>query len=211
MRKFHVLISAGPTREAIDPVRYLSNHSSGKMGYALAEATMKMGHEVTLVSGPTALVAPQGVCLVRVTAAAEMRRAMLSHAKKADVIFMVAAVADYRVVKISNQKIKKKSATLMLKLIKNLDILCELGRRKKSQQILVGFAAETNQHISHAQKKLREKNLDWIVLNDVANKKIGFGSDENAVTLLSREGKKIVFKRQSKQRLAEKILREVVS
>lgn len=210
-KRLQVLISAGPTREAIDPVRYLSNHSSGKMGYALAEAAAKQGHVVTLVSGPTALTVPVGVNFVSVTTALEMRRALFNYAKKADVILMVAAVADYHVAKIAKQKIKKKSATLTLKLIKNPDILSELGQRKKNHQTLVGFAAETNKHISHAQKKLRTKNLDWIVLNDVANKKIGFGSDENAVTLLSREGEKIVFKKENKKILAQKILRRIVS
>lgn len=210
-RKLHILISAGPTKEAVDPVRYLSNHSSGKMGYALAEAAVKKGCGVTLVSGPTALKAPRGVCLVSVTTALEMRRALLGHFQKADVIFMVAAVADYRVAKIAQQKIKKKSETLTLRLIKNPDILSELGRRKKPHQILVGFAAETNKHLSHARKKLHTKNLDWIVLNDVADQKIGFGSDDNAVTLLSRTGEKIIFKKQSKKKLAGKIIREIMS
>jgi phosphopantothenoylcysteine decarboxylase/phosphopantothenate--cysteine ligase len=209
-KRLHILISAGPTREAIDPVRYLSNHSSGKMGTALAEAAAKEGHRVTLVSGPTALAAPRGVCLVNVTTALEMRQAVLEGSQKSDVIFMVAAVADYRVAKIAQQKIKKKNETLTLKLIKNPDILSELGRRKKSHQILVGFAAETHKHLSYAQKKLRIKNLDWIVLNDVADKKIGFGSDENAVTLLSCAGEKIVFKKQSKKKLAQKIIREII-
>lgn len=209
-KRLQVLISAGPTREAIDPVRYLSNHSSGKMGYALAEAAVKKGHGVTLVSGPTALTAPRGVCLVPVTTAWEMRRALLERSQKADVIFMVAAVADYRVVKIAQQKIKKKSDTLTLTLIKNPDILSELGQHKKSHQILVGFAAETHDHLSCAQKKLCTKNLDWIVLNDVANKKIGFGSDDNAVTLLNRAGEKIFFKKENKKKLAGKILRETI-
>lgn len=201
------LITAGPTQEPIDPVRYLSNRSSGKMGYALAKAARQMGHRVVLVSGPTPLAAPKGIKLIPVTTAMEMRRAVMKNFRKADVIIKVAAVADYRTAVSAKEKIKKTGRAMTLKLIPNPDILKEVGRKKRKNQILVGFAAETERGLPNAAKKLREKKCDWIVLNNVSKKGIGFGSDENEVTLLSKKGRIIPLGRASKDRLASRIVR----
>lgn len=204
-----ILISAGPTLEPIDPVRFISNRSSGKMGYALAVAARKHGHHVILVSGPTSLKTPKGCHFISVTTAKEMAKAMIKNFSKADVIFKVAAVADYAVKNPAKFKIKKNKKELNLTLVKNPDILKKLGKLRKKYQILVGFAAETHDVLKHAQKKLEEKNLDWIVVNDVKRKDIGFESDDNQVTLLSRDGKKIKLRKQSKLKIAGKILRQV--
>lgn len=206
-----ILITAGPTREAIDPVRYISNHSSGKMGYALAEAARDLGHEVILVSGPTALARPGGVQFVPVITAREMRQAVFQHFKKANIIIKVAAVADYRPMAVARQKIKKTKNTLTLKLIKNPDILKELGKKKGEHQILVGFAAETKNPLGYAKVKLKEKNCDWIVVNNVAQKGIGFGADDNAVVLLGRHGHEQLFQKQSKSQLARSLLEIITS
>lgn len=204
-KPLNILISAGPTREPIDPVRYLSNHSSGKMGYALAAAARKFG-TVTLVSGPTNLAAPKNCRVIKIETAAQMLKAMTQEFAKANLIIMVSAVADYRPAQVAKQKIKKTQATLTLKLIKNPDILKRLGSKKKPEQTLVGFAAETQKALAYGKKKLVEKNLDWIIINNVAKKGIGFGSAENEVTLVSRHGKTTHFGRQSKAALATKLL-----
>lgn len=201
----NILVCAGPTQEKLDPVRYLSNHSSGKMGYALAQAAKKYGH-VVLVSGPTALKAPQNCKFIPVVTAREMEKEMLKQFPKADLTIMVAAVADYRPETVARQKIKKTADTLILRLVKNPDILKKLGERKKNNQILVGFAAETQNALAYGRKKLAEKNLDWIVVNNVAKKGIGFGAEENEAVLLSRGGKTIPFAKQDKKRLAAKLL-----
>lgn len=205
-----ILITAGPTREAIDPVRYLSNHSSGKMGYALAQAAISSGHRVILISGPTNLKEPQGAHLIPVVSALDMKRAVLKHLKKADVVFMVAAVADYRPERIARQKIKKSARALTLKLIPNPDILKELGTKKRADQIVVGFAAETNNTVAYAKKKLASKKCDWIILNNVAKAGIGFGSEQNEVTLFSKTGHTQKFPRQNKTSLALRILSTVI-
>lgn len=210
-RKRHILISAGPTREAIDPVRYISNHSSGKMGYAIAKAALDLGCKVTLVSGPANLEPPNGCVFKPVVSASEMRSAMIKELSNADVIISVAAVADYRVKKTARHKIKKTADTMQLTLVKNPDILAEMGRKKSAQQILVGFAAETRNALRFGREKLVRKNLDWIVINNVAQKGIGFGSEDNAVTLLSREGTSIPFKKQNKHSLAKKLLKTICS
>ncbi len=204
-----VLITAGPTREKIDPVRFISNYSSGKMGYALAEAASKKGHAVTLVSGPVSLIPPKSVKTVLVESAAEMAREVRRFAKSADLIIMTAAVADYTPANFAKDKIKKKQAVMTLKLKKTEDILARLGKDKKKGQILVGFAAETSDLINNAESKLQKKNLDWIVANQVGKKDRGFSSDNNAATLISRNGKKLKFLLQSKKSLAEKILSSV--
>lgn len=204
-----VLISAGPTREAIDPVRFISNRSSGKMGYALARAAKFAGHEVLLVSSPTELPAPHGIKIVKVETAAEMGGAMKKFAKFADIIIMAAAVADYRPLKsfTSKQKIKKNKETLIIKFVKTEDILASLGRTKKKNQILVGFAAETEDLIENAEKKLLSKNLDWIIANDVSRKDIAFESDDNEVVMLSKNGRKIKLPKSSKLKIAKKIIK----
>ena len=201
-----ILITAGPTCEKIDPVRFISNYSSGKMGYALAEAASKKGHAVTLVSGPVALVPPKSVKTVQVESAAEMAREVRWVAKSADLIIMAAAVADYAPANFAKDKIKKKEAVLSIKLKKTEDILANLGKHREKGQILVGFAAETSDLIRNAESKLEKKNLDWIVANEVGKKDRGFSSDNNAATLISRDGKRIKFPLQSKTSLAGKIL-----
>ena len=182
-----VLVTAGPTREYIDPIRFISNKSSGKMGYAIAQAAQYRGAKVTLISGPTHLQAPQGVELIHVETAIEMRDTTLARADDADVIVMAAAVADYRPHQTKSHKIKKSEYELTLNLKRNPDILLELGTGKKAQ-ILVGFAAETEDEIPNAQEKLRKKNLDLIVVNNVLQEGAGFDVDTNIVTLIDKNG-----------------------
>ncbi len=202
-----ILISAGPTREKIDPVRYISNRSSGKMGYALAEAAVKSGASVTLVSGPVSLTPPSGLALlISVESAAEMTDAIRKEAESSDVIIMCAAVADYRPVMAAEQKLKKKGERLILELEPTEDILAGLGGRKKSTQILVGFAAETEKLLEHAEDKLKRKNLDWIIANDVSRSESGFESDKNQAVILGRNGAKTVIPLQSKKEMAETII-----
>jgi len=210
MRHLTFLITAGPTQEPLDPVRYLSNRSSGKMGYALAAAARRLGHKVILVSGPVALDAPRRVKLIRVTTASEMSREVLRHASNADVIVMVAAVADFRPAKIPRFKIKKTGGPLTLRLAPTPDILSALGKRKRKNQILVGFAAETSNTLANARKKLRQKNCDWIVLNRIDRKGSVFGSDSNKATLLSRDGDVTSLPHASKKVLAANILRSIL-
>ncbi|HEU5452078.1 MAG TPA: bifunctional phosphopantothenoylcysteine decarboxylase/phosphopantothenate--cysteine ligase CoaBC [Terriglobales bacterium] len=198
-----VLITAGPTREPIDPVRYLSNRSSGKMGYALAEAALRRGARVVLVSGPTALKAPAGIEVVPVETASEMHRAVLSRAGEATVIIKAAAVSDYRPKAAASQKMKKQAA-LSLELEPTADIAADLGARKQGQ-LLIGFAAETENVLENARKKLLGKSLDAIVANDVSQPGIGMDSDRNAVTIITRD-EVIEVPESSKREVAEKIL-----
>jgi len=183
----HVLVSAGPTQEPVDPVRYLSNRSSGKMGYALARVARRRGATVTLVTGPTALGPPPGVEAVHVETAREMARAVDAAAGRATVVIMTAAVADYRPRAARDRKLKKGADTMALELEQNPDILAGLGRRK-GRRLLIGFAAETHELVGEARRKLRAKRLDLIVANDVTTPGAGFGSDRNAVRLLDRDG-----------------------
>jgi len=184
-----VLVSAGPTREAIDPVRYISNHSSGKMGYSVARAAEYRGADVTLIAGPTNLLPVAGVTMIRTTSAHEMADAVFGEADDADIIIKVAAVADYHPKHISEHKIKKEEDVVNLTLDKNPDILKELGSRKKDQ-FLVGFAAETRDLDKNAKKKAEEKNLDMIVGNLVGGASSGFGHDTNQVTFYFKDGTK---------------------
>ena len=184
----NILITAGPTREALDPARYLSNRSSGKMGYALARTARRRGAEVTLVSGPTNLPAPPGVSLIPVQTAAEMAEAVQEHALAAHIIIKAAAVADFRPNKISSLKIKKSTAELELKLEPTQDILATLGKERRSDQVLVGFAAESNNHETEGRRKLEAKHADMIVVNDILGKQTGFDVDTNQVTLITQEG-----------------------
>lgn len=201
-----VLISAGPTREAIDPVRFISNRSTGRMGYALAAASVARGWETVLVSGPIALCAPEGVFrLVRVETAAEMAEAMKREAGEADLIVMCAAVADYRPKTVSPLKMKKKEERMVLELEPTEDILLSLGRMKRPDQILVGFAAETDCVEQYALDKMRRKNLDWIAANRVGIPGEGFESETNAVILCSRTGGQHRLPLDSKDRIAEQI------
>lgn len=204
-----VLITAGPTREPIDPVRYLSNRSSGKMGYALAEAAKLRGADVVLVSGPTALSIPGGIEIVRVETAVQMYDAALFHAKTADIIIAAAAVSDYRPTERAEQKLKKTSASPTLTLTQTDDILAELGRRKHPHQILVGFAAETTDLLAQARLKLTSKNLDWIAANDVTQEGAGFDGDTNIVTLIGKDRQEIALPLLTKREVAEQILDEI--
>jgi len=207
-----ILISAGPTREAIDPVRYISNHSSGKMGYALARAAEQRGAHVTMVSGPVSIAPPPGVDILSVESCQQMAEAMLSHMDRADIIIKVAAVADFRPKTAWDRKIKKQDHTsdMVMELTKNSDILKAMGQRKKPNQFLLGFAAETNDLEAHALAKMKKKNLDMIAANLVGGADTGFGTDTNALTLLSRTGDKEAIPLMAKQQAAHKILDAVI-
>ncbi|MFZ4693863.1 MAG: bifunctional phosphopantothenoylcysteine decarboxylase/phosphopantothenate--cysteine ligase CoaBC [Verrucomicrobiia bacterium] len=207
MRSLRCLITAGPTREPVDPVRFLSNRSSGRMGYALAAAALRAGAQVTLVSGPVKISPPIRAHLVRVETAEEMRRATLRTARQADLVIMAAAVADYRPATAVKRKIKKRTERLILHLVKTPDILAELGRRKPRRQVLVGFAAETHELLANARTKLERKNLDFIVANPVGRPDSGFESPFNRATLLARCGATLAFPRMRKEVLARRLLR----
>ena len=203
-----VLVTAGPTREPIDPVRYISNRSSGKMGYALAEAAQRRGARVVLVSGPVQIPAPAGVELVKVTTAQQMHDAVMEHLDAATIVIKSAAVADYRVAQEAAQKLKKNGDPLTLTLEPNADILAEVGRRK-GQRFVVGFAAETENLLDYARRKLETKNADVIVANLVNSTVTGFDSDQNDVTLVTRSGD-IPLGQASKRELAGQILNHVL-
>jgi phosphopantothenoylcysteine decarboxylase/phosphopantothenate--cysteine ligase len=181
-----ILITAGPTREPLDPVRFLSNRSSGKMGYALARTARRRGAKVTLVSGPVALEPPPGVEVVRVTTAKDMAEAVNVRSDEMDIIVKSAAVADFKPKACQSLKIKKTGQGLQLDLVKNIDILAELGKRRRPGQVLVGFAAESHDHEREGQRKLREKHLDLIVVNDILGTRTGFDVETNQVTLISQ-------------------------
>jgi phosphopantothenoylcysteine decarboxylase / phosphopantothenate---cysteine ligase len=200
-----VLVTAGPTREAIDPVRYISNHSSGKMGYAIARAAALRGAAVTLVSGPTRLATPMGVERINVESAAEMADAVFDAMERCDMVVKCAAVADYAAAFKADRKIKKTDAAMSLDLVKTEDILKELGRRKTGQ-ILVGFAAETESLEQNALKKLTAKNLDLIVGNIVGRPGTGFGADHNTVTLFYRDGRQEAFSSMRKEAVADLVM-----
>jgi phosphopantothenoylcysteine decarboxylase/phosphopantothenate--cysteine ligase len=199
------LITAGPTQEPIDPVRFISNRSSGKMGYALAQAALDRGARVILVSGPVALDAPRGVEMVRVTTAAEMRDAVFAHLEPATVVIKCAAVADFRPSAPAAQKIKKRGAPVSLEFDPVADILAELGK-KRGDRLLVGFAAETDNVLDYARLKLEEKNCDMIVANRVGVEGAGFESDTNEVLLVMRGGEVIEVPRAPKREIADAIL-----
>jgi phosphopantothenoylcysteine decarboxylase/phosphopantothenate--cysteine ligase len=205
-----VLITAGPTREPIDPVRYLSNRSSGKMGYAMALAALRRGAEVTLVSGPTALTPPPGAVFVPVQTAEEMREAVLQHLGAATIVIKAAAVADYRPARPERAKIPSKQDGLAIALAPNPDILKEVAQRK-GRAFLVGFAAETHDVRARAQEKLKAKGIDLLVANDVSQSDIGFESDENQVLLLDRWGGVQEFPKMPKIEVARAILDRILS
>ena len=207
-----VLITAGGTKERIDPVRYISNDSSGKMGYALAEDAVKKGAEVILISATTALPIPNGVKIEYVESAREMQEKVLNHFSSVDIAIMVAAVSDYRVKEPATQKMKKTDDEdeITLTLVKNPDILKQLGSLKKEGQTVIGFAAETHQVIEFAKQKLVKKNADFIIANDVLDQSIGFGSDMHQVTILSKNGEEILLPKVSKHLLAKEIWNHLV-
>lgn len=203
-----IIVTASGTIEPIDPVRYIGNRSSGKTGFALAEAAHRHGARVLLVTGPSALESPRGVETIRIETALEMREAVLSEYARADAVIMSAAVADYRAKTISPSKIKKSEPNLTIELEKNPDILRELGQ-KKTHQILIGFAAETDNLLEYAALKLEQKNLNFIVANDVTVKGAGFNVDTNVVTIISRDGSTESFPMMPKSELAELIIRRL--
>ncbi len=200
-----ILVTAGPTEEPIDPVRFLSNHSSGKMGFALARAARRRGAEVTLISGPTALPVPPQMRSIAVRSAAQMREAVLNHLESASILIMAAAVSDYRPKQKAPEKIKKSKLETVLELELNPDILAEAGKKKDSR-IMVGFAAETENLLQNTREKLEKKNLDLIVANDVTLPGAGFKADTNIVKILDRSGKVEELPLMTKEDLADRIL-----
>lgn len=203
-----ILVTAGPTREKIDPVRFISNHSTGKMGYAIAEESVKQGARVILISGPVQINAPAGVELVKVESAEEMYHAVMKYYDSMDVVIKTAAVADYRPKITYDQKVKKQEGETTIELERTRDILLELGKRKK-KQVLVGFAAETDNLEEYARKKLMKKNADMVVANNVKISGAGFGTDTNIVTLFKRSGEEIELPIMSKTEVASKIILEI--
>lgn len=198
-----VIVSAGGTRERIDPVRYISNDSSGKMGYAMAQAADWLGATVTLVSTTHSLLPPEGIQVQQVASAQELAQAMTAHYDQMDYVVMAAAVSDYRVKQPHDQKIKKVAGQTdwQLDLVANPDILAQLGQTKR-QQVLIGFAAETQNLLEHARAKLSKKGADWLIANDVSNPAIGFNSDKNQVYVLGAQGQEVLLPQQSKTSLA---------
>lgn len=205
----NVLVTAGPTREDIDPVRFITNKSSGKMGYALARALRDRGANVTLISGPSNLEPPERINFIKVYSAEDMFNQVMEHFDENEIIIKSAAVADYSPENVSSIKIKKSDNDLSIKLKRNRDILYELGRRKKNQ-ILVGFAAETNDMIQNAQEKIKKKNLDMIVANDVTVKGSGFQCDTNTVKIIKSNGDIVSLPNMTKYEAAHKILDNII-
>lgn len=206
MEGLRVMVTAGPSREALDPVRYISNRSSGKMGYAIAQAAQKRGAEVTLLSGPVAIEAPLGVKLVPFTTTQELLDRASELAREQDLLIQAAAPADYRAKEIAPQKIKKQGGEPMtFTLMENPDVAATLGKAKRSGQVFVGFAAETNDVLAHAKDKLTRKNLDMIVANDVTRPGAGFDVDTNIVTLITKDGQE-ALPMMSKVEVARRIL-----
>ena len=199
------LITAGPTREPIDPVRYISNRSSGKMGYAIAEAALEAGHSVTLISGPVSISAPTGAQLISVTTSDEMFDAVHAHIENADIAVLCAAVADFKPAVCEPRKIKKSGGAPKLELVPTRDILASLGALAKKNFVLVGFAAETNNVAENAQKKMLEKRCDAVVANDVSIAELGFESDENEVTVFIPDQSSMVFPRSTKRDIARSL------
>lgn len=202
----HIVITAGPTREAMDPVRYISNHSSGKMGFALAAAAARLGARVSLIAGPVNITTPSGVDRIDVTSAEEMLATCLTACSDADVFIASAAVADYRLAHVAKQKIKKSGETLTLELVRNPDIVQTVANLSTARPFVVGFAAETNDMLAYASDKLQRKKLDMIIANNVAEQGIGFNSDDNAVTVINQQGILDEITRCSKVALAQRLM-----
>ena len=202
------VVTAGPTREAIDPVRFISNRSSGKMGYAIAEAALARGHEVTLISGPASIAAPRGTQLVSITTSDELYDAVHRAVRACDVLVMCAAVSDYKPAAPSPRKIKKRRVPFAMKLIPTTDILASLPKENRDY-LVVGFAAETHDLKINAQKKLRTKNCDMIVANDVSRNDSGMESDENEVVIFCRNGESEKLSRASKKIIARELVKKI--
>ena len=207
-----VLITAGPTREALDPVRYISNHSSGKMGYALAEKFLELGAEVTIVSGPVNIqLAHPRLRIVKVDAANEMYLACCRVFEEVDIAVFAAAVADYRPAKIAEHKIKKDEDSFTIKMVKNVDIAYEFGKIKSTDQVSVGFALETNDELAHAKSKLQKKNFDMVILNSMNDADATFGYDTNKITIINKDLSKKEFSLKQKSEVAKDIVKEITS
>jgi phosphopantothenoylcysteine decarboxylase / phosphopantothenate---cysteine ligase len=203
-----IVVTAGPTREPIDPVRFISNRSSGKMGYAIAEAAIEAGHEVTLISGPVAIPPPSKARLIKIVTADELYTAVYQHVRNCDLLVMCAAVSDYKPITASRQKVEKHEGGFALQLTATRDILASLPREDRSY-FVVGFAAQTHDLAVNARKKLRAKNCDVIVANDVSGDEIGMESDDNEVTIFARDGEEKKISRASKKIIAHEILKIV--
>lgn len=199
-----VLVTAGPTQSQIDPVRFITNRSTGKMGYSIAQEARRRGADVTLISGPTSIEKPKGVNIINIVTNEEMRTAVLEHFENSDIVIKSAAVADYKIKYYSNEKIKKVNDDLNLTFTRDNDILKELGSLK-TNQILVGFAAESSNVISNAKRKLNTKNLDYIIANDITSADTGFGSNDNKVIIISKDGEEIYLDKMSKIEVSSKI------
>ena len=205
-----VLVTAGPTCEDIDPVRFLTNRSSGKMGYQLAQAAQRRGARTLLISGPTNLDPPSGVEFIAVRSTEQMREQVLKHLPETSIVIKAAAVSDFRPKATAGQKIKKDGQPLVLELVPNPDILKEVGARKEGR-ILVGFAAETESVLQNGQKKLKEKSLDLLVANDVSQAGAGFDGDTNIVTILTRDGHQVQLDKRPKAEVAHEILNQILA
>ena len=209
LRHKKVLITAGPTREAIDPVRYISNHSSGKMGYAIAEQFLLQGAEVFLVSGPVCVqLKHPNLKIVKVNSASEMYLSCCRFFEEVDIAVFAAAVADYRPEKIEEQKIKKDDSSFTIKMVKNIDIAHEFGKVKRDEQVSIGFALETNDELTHAIGKLTRKNFNMVVLNSMNDKDAGFGFDTNKITIIKKDFTHKYFPLKPKGEVAADIVRE---
>ena len=207
-----VLITAGPTREAIDPVRYISNHSTGKMGYAIAEQFLSQGAQVFLVSGPVNVTLTNpNLTIVPVNSASEMYLACCRFFEKVDIAVFAAAVADYRPGKVAEQKIKKDDASFTISMVKNVDIAYEFGKVKRKGQVSVGFALETNDELAHAQGKLVKKNFDMVILNSMNDPNATFGHDTNKITAIKRNLVPKEFSLKQKSEVAKDIVKEICS
>lgn len=204
-----VLITAGPTHEPIDPVRFIGNHSSGKMGIAIAEEALANGAEVTLICGPSKVESSSKINRIDVLSAQQMFEAVMAEQSKNDIMILSAAVADYRPKMVASEKIKKKDAALVIELEPTPDILASLGKVKRADQFLVGFALETNDELENAQSKLEKKNCDMIVLNSLQDAGAGFGHDTNRVTILDRHNNISTFELKSKAEVAKDILQKI--
>jgi phosphopantothenoylcysteine decarboxylase/phosphopantothenate--cysteine ligase len=207
----HILITVGATREPIDPVRFISNRSSGKMGFALAIAARDRGAEVTVVAGVTSVDPPSNVRVIKTTTAAEMHRAAIENVASSTIFIGAAAVADYGPIQAAEQKIKKTNSSIQLRLERTPDILADVAAERRNGQLIIGFAAETENVLQHAAEKLKKKRLDAIVANDVSNRKSGFDSEDNAVTIVFRDDRQMVqLPLMSKTETAHRILDEII-
>ena len=205
-----LIVTAGPTQEAIDPVRFITNHSTGKMGYAIAERAALRGADVTLVSGPVSLNPPSGVKVVNIKSAEDMFNAVTSEYETADIVIKAAAVADYRPAKVSGEKIKKESGMNVIELERTKDILQHLGEHKKEGQILCGFSMETENLMENSVKKLRKKNADMIIANSIKKDGAGFGTDTNVITIIT-ENDAVAYPIMTKYEAADEILNAIIA